>query len=57
MSATIAADQKKTMTFAAYYRPPNRADDVYFTQTKEERENLRKKHKKSIFLIGTANTI
>ena len=45
------------MVIGAYYRPPDKTDDVYLSNTYEEFSALRASHKKAVFIVsGDFNT-
>lgn len=52
ISGTINLEGKKKMAIGSYYRPPDKTNDSYLTQVKEEINNIRMKYKKYICLIG-----
>lgn len=48
--AQFSCQRVTKMVIAAYYRPPNRTDEAYLTETYNELIDLKQKHKKSIDL-------
>ena len=42
----------KKMTFASYYRPPDKNNEDYHNMVKEELTDLRKKYKNAVLIIG-----
>ena len=52
MSGNIQVDQKKSLTLAAFYRPPNKTDEHYRIQAKKEIDTLQARQKKNVFLTG-----
>jgi len=52
ISGTINLEGKKKMLIGSYYRPPDKTNDSYLNQVKEEISNTRWKHKKDLFVIG-----
>jgi hypothetical protein len=52
ISGTIQLPKGKKMVIAAYYRPPNRTDEVYLMETYNEVLDLKQKHTKSIIILS-----
>ena len=52
ISGAVKVNNKKSITVAAYYRPPKRTDEAYLSKTQEEIAHLRDKRKRNIFLLG-----
>ena len=52
ISGTLNLPKGKKMIIAAYYRPPNRTDDKYLTDTYNEIMSLKQQHKKATFILS-----
>ncbi|MCG7876680.1 MAG: reverse transcriptase domain-containing protein [Candidatus Thiodiazotropha endolucinida] len=52
ISGTLQLPKKKQMVIGAYFRPPDRVDEEYLSQTYKEISSLKSTFKKAIFIIA-----
>ncbi|KAK3098493.1 hypothetical protein FSP39_020057 [Pinctada imbricata] len=52
LSVKIDLPRQRSMIVTAFYRPPNRTDDLYIQSTVREITELMNQHKSSVFVIG-----